>query len=139
MTFINSLSEENPKGLIAPLFTIFGSLLMRYPKGLIAPLFTISYVGGQLHIYREGRTKWRYYQQHNHHIDIQSETFDPWFEQDRIFIEAVRSGDDKLILNDYHDGLFSLAPVLAGLESSRRNGEPININTYLDKLLMFEK
>lgn len=59
--------------------------------------------------------------------------FDPWFEQDRVFIETVRTGDTGgTLLNDYHDGLFSLAPVLAGWESSRRNGECIDVQEFME-------
>ena len=47
---------------------------------------------------------------------------DPWFEQDKLFIEAVRSGDGSAVLNSYTDGLKSLAPVLAGWHSSRHGG-----------------
>ena len=63
----------------------------------------------------------------------QAEEFDPWFEQDRIFVEAVRTSDASLLLNDYHDGLFSLAPVLAGWESARRNGECIYVPAFMEK------
>ena len=61
-----------------------------------------------------------------------AEEFDPWFEQDRIFIEAVRSGDGSGILNDYNDGLKSLAPVLAAWESSRRGGECIDVPAFME-------
>ena len=58
------------------------------------------------------------------------EDFAPWFEQDRVFVEAVLSGDRSLILNDYADGLLSLAPVLAGWESARRGGELIGVGEF---------
>jgi hypothetical protein len=86
--------------------------------------FTFFYEGGRLGLYMydrlevDGRTVYR------------AEDFDPWFEQDRIFIEAVKSGDASLILNDYHDGLSSLAPVLAGWESARRGGETIDVASF---------
>jgi hypothetical protein len=57
--------------------------------------------------------------------------FDPWFEHDRRFIEAVRTGDRGLLLNDYHDGLYSLAPVLAGWESARRGGEALDVESFM--------
>ena len=57
--------------------------------------------------------------------------YNPWFELDRRFCEAVRSGDDGDLLNDYHDGLLSLAPVLAGWESAQRGGEPIDIAEFM--------
>jgi len=72
------------------------------------------------------------------HIDVNGETvyqaeeFNPWFEIDRRFCEAVRAGDDSQMLNDYHDGLYSLAPVLAGWESARRGGQPIDVPTYVE-------
>ncbi len=71
------------------------------------------------------------------HIDIDgeivynAEEYDPWFELDRRFCDAVRSGDEKHLLNDYHDGLYSLAPILAGWESARLGGEPIDVEQYL--------
>jgi predicted dehydrogenase len=88
------------------------------------PYFIVYYEGGYLGIHRYD------------HIDMNGETvfqaeeFNPWFELDRIFCEAVRSGDGKALLNDYHDGLYSLAPILAGWESARRGGEPIDIETF---------
>lgn len=89
------------------------------------PMFTILYEGGALAIYNYER------------IEVNGETvfrgqdFDPWFEQSRVFIEAVRSGDAGGLLNDYHDGLFSLAPILAGWESARREGESINVRSFV--------
>ena len=59
------------------------------------------------------------------------EEFDPWFEQDRVFIEAVRTGNRALLLNDYADGLYSLAPVLAGWESARRGGKLIAVAAFM--------
>ena len=47
----------------------------------------------------------------------QADEFDPWLEQDKTFIRAVQSGDASLLQSDYYDGLFSLAPILAGWES----------------------
>jgi hypothetical protein len=57
--------------------------------------------------------------------------YDPWYEQVRRFVEAVRRAKDgttggtdgssgDTLLNDYADGLLSLGPVLAGWESARR-------------------
>lgn len=89
------------------------------------PPFTIFFVGGCLSLWMYDR------------IEIDGETayraeeFDPWFAQDRIFVEAVRSADGSGILNDYHDGLFSLAPVLAGWESARRGGELIDVRAFM--------
>jgi len=91
------------------------------------PPFSIFYEGGRLDFYMYDRIEV------DGEVVYRGKEFDPWFEQDRIFIEAVRSGDDREILNDYHDGLFSLAPVLAGWESSRRNGERIEVNVFMEE------
>ena len=90
------------------------------------PWFVIIYEGGTLALYGYER------------IEVNGETvyeqdeFDAWLEQDRTFIEAVRTGNRDLLLNDYHDGLYSLAPVLAGWESSRRGGECIDVGAFMD-------
>jgi myo-inositol 2-dehydrogenase/D-chiro-inositol 1-dehydrogenase len=89
------------------------------------PRFTIFYEGGYLAL-------WMYQR-----IEVDGETvyepeeFDPWFEQDRIFIEAVRTGNRTLILNDYADGLYSLAPVLAGWESARQGGQLLDVAEFM--------
>ena len=65
--------------------------------------------------------------------------YDPWYEQDRRFVEDVRqrlcgaseSSPEKLLLNDYDDGLKSLAPVLAGWESSRQGGAMLSVAEFL--------
>ena len=91
------------------------------------PWFTVFYEGGWLAIHRYS------------HIIVDGETvheaedFNPWHELDRRFCEAVRSGDDGDMLNDYHDGLYSLAPVLAGWESARQNGQPIELETFMQE------
>ena len=46
-------------------------------------------------------------------------------------MEAIRTGDGSDILNDYHDGLYTLAPLLAGWESARRDGEPVDVPTFM--------
>lgn len=90
------------------------------------PPFTIFFEGGYL-------TLWMYDRiEVNGEKVYQAEEFNPWFEQDRIFVEAVRCGDRSSILNDYHDGLFSLAPVLAGWESARQGGELIDLATFME-------
>ena len=91
------------------------------------PPFSVFYRGGRLDVHMYDRIEV------NGEVAFRGEGFDPWFEQDCAFIEAVRSGDDSLILNDYHDGLFSLAPVLAGWESSRRNGERIDVHAFMQQ------
>ena len=62
---------------------------------------------------------------------FEGEDYNPWFELDRRFCEAVRSGDDSGLLNDYHDGLYSLAPILAGWESARQGGKVIDIAEFM--------
>jgi hypothetical protein len=83
-------------------------------------------------LYREGRCQWRCVHHHAGRVDAWDEVFDPWFAQDRVFIEAVRSGDAAPLRNDYHDGLFSLAPVLAGWTSARRDGVTVAIAAFMD-------
>lgn len=55
---------------------------------------------------------------------------DPWLLQDRAFCHAARTGDGSHLLGDYHDALYSLAPILAGWESARRGGELIDVLAY---------
>ena len=90
------------------------------------PFFTIFYEGGCLAVYGYERITV------NGETVYEGEEFDPWLEQDRTFIEAVRTGNPSQLMSDYHDGLRSLAPVLAGWESSRRNGECIDIQAFMD-------
>lgn len=90
------------------------------------PWFTVFYEGGFLTIYRYDRIEV------NGELFYQADEFDPWLEQDRTFICAVQTGDASILQSDYHDGLFSLAPVLAGWESSRNGGECIDIPAFMD-------
>jgi len=90
------------------------------------PWFTFYFEGGYLETYEYDRIVM------NGEVVFEGEKFDPWFEQTRVFIEAVKTGDGSGILNDYHDGLFSLGPILAGWESSRRHGELINIADFME-------
>ena len=90
------------------------------------PRFTIFYEGGCLEIHGYDRIVV------NGGVLYEADEFDPWLEQDKTFIRAVQSGDANLLLNDYYDGLFSLAPILAGWESSRRNGECIDIASFMN-------
>ena len=97
------------------------------PSGTPQPWFTFFFDGGRLEIFNYER------------IDLDGETvyrsgdFDPWFEQDRIFVEAVSSGDRSGILNDYHDGLYSLAPILAGWDSARQGGRCLDVKAYCEQ------
>ena len=90
------------------------------------PWFTVFYEGGCLEIYQYDRIEV------NGDVVYKADEFDPWLEQDKTFIRAVQTGDASLLHSDYHDGLFSLAPVLAGWESARRNGECINVASFMD-------
>ena len=91
------------------------------------PWFTVFYEGGTLAIYGYDR------------IDVDGETvtrgeaFDPWLAQDRAFTSAVRAGDGSLLLSDYHDGLHTLAPVLAAWDSAQNNGELVDVPAFLDR------
>ena len=94
------------------------------------PWFTVFYEGGHLTIYRYDRIEV------NGETIYQADEFDPWLEQDKTFIRAVQAGDASLLQSDYHDGLFSLAPVLAGWESARRQGACIDIDTFMDATIL---
>ncbi len=90
------------------------------------PWFTVFYEGGHLTIYRYDRIEV------NGEKIYQAEEFNPWLEQDKTFIRAVQTGDASILQSDYHDGLFSLAPVLAGWESARRQGECFEMDSFMD-------
>lgn len=132
---VQAFNFEKPEVFSDPLSSSFHFLLdngatmtMTFvradPSGTPQPWFTFFFEGGRLEIHNYDR------------IDLNGETiyrgreFDPWFEQSRIFVEAVRSGDREGILNDYHDGLYSLAPILAGWDSARQGGRCIEVNAY---------
>ena len=89
------------------------------------PWFTVFYEGGYLAIYRYERLEV------NNEVVYQADEFDPWLEQDSVFIRAVQTGDASLLRSDYHDGLFSLAPVLAGWHSARRTGECVDVAAFM--------
>ncbi len=90
------------------------------------PWFTVFYEGGHLAIYRYDKIEV------NGEKFYQAEEFNPWLEQDKTFIRAVQTEDASILQSDYHDGLFSLAPVLAGWESARRNGECIDLDSFMN-------
>jgi len=107
--------------------TMMMTFISASPVGLRGePWFTIFYKDGCLSLHRYERIEV------NGEMVYQAEEFNPWFEQDRVFIEAVRTNNTSVLLNDYHDGLFSLAPVLAGWESARRNGECIDMQAFME-------
>lgn len=97
------------------------------PNPNAAPWFTVFYEGGYLAIYRYERIEV------NREVVYQADAFDPWLEQDSVFIRAVQTGDASLLRSDYHDGLFSLAPVLAGWHSARRDGECVDVAGFMDE------
>lgn len=88
------------------------------------PLFTIFHDQGYLALMREARTVWSLVA--NGEV-VRTEDMDPWLEHDRRFIEAVRNGDSSLLKNDFRDGLWSLAPILAARESARRGGACLDV------------
>lgn len=94
------------------------------------PRFTIFFEGGYLavHMYDRievnGETAWQW----------EGEQMDPWLKQDQTFLESVRTGDPSLLLNDYQDGLQSLAPILAGWESADGGGNCIEIQDYIKRV-----
>jgi predicted dehydrogenase len=90
------------------------------------PWFTFYFDGGYLETYGYDRIEM------NGEVVFKGEDFDPWFEQAGIFIDAVKTGDGSAILNDYHDGLFSLGPILAGWESSRRDGALVDVSEFME-------
>ena len=94
------------------------------PKG--EPRFTIFYEGGCLEVHGYDRIIV------NGEVYYQADAFDPWLEQDKTFIRAVQATDASLLASDYDDGLFSLAPILAGWESSRRGGECMDVAAFME-------
>ena len=92
------------------------------------PRFTIFYEGGCLEIHGYDRIVV------NGEVLYQADAFDPWLEQDKTFIRAVQSADSSLLQSDYYDGLFSLAPILAGWESSRRGGVCIDVAAFMEDI-----
>jgi len=91
------------------------------------PWFTIFYAGGYLALHGYARLEV------NGETIYTAEPFDPWFEQTRCFIEAVRNKDTSLLQSDYADGLYSLAPVLAGWASARQGGQVIDVDTFMQE------
>lgn len=89
------------------------------------PWFTVYYEGGCLTIFKYDRIEV------NGEKIYQAEEFNPWLEQDKTFIRAIQTGDASLLQSDYYDGLYSLAPVLAGWESAKRNGECMELETFM--------
>lgn len=124
---------HHPDAYLAPLSCSFNLRLISGATATLTfmtgtapePWFTFYFAGGHLAMHGYDRITV------NGEAVYESEDFDPWLEQDRVFIEAVRSGDASAVLNDYHDGLYSLAPVLAGWESARRGGELVELAAFM--------
>lgn len=93
------------------------------PQG--EPYFLFYYEGGYLGVHN-----YSFIDMNGENI-YQAQDFDPWFKQDHVFVEAIRAGNGDGILNDYHDGLYSLAPVLAGWESSRCGGQVVDVAAFM--------
>lgn len=89
------------------------------------PWFTLFYEGGYLALHGYERLE------ANGETLYTADPFDPWFEQSRCFIEAVRQKDPSLLLSDYHDGLYSLAPVLAGWASARQGAQIMDVAAFM--------
>jgi predicted dehydrogenase len=88
------------------------------------PWFTIYYEGGDLSLYRYDRIE------ENGEVVYEADEFDPWLEQDSVFVDAVRTQDGAGLLNDYADGLKSLAPILAGWSSALRGGHAVDVAAF---------
>ena len=100
----------------------FVSATSQPPAG--EPYFTVFYEGGHLALFGYERIE------EDGEVVYEADEFDPWFEQDRVFIDAVQRGDGSGLLNDYADGLKSLAPVLAGWNSANRGGRPVDVAAF---------
>jgi hypothetical protein len=127
------------------------------------PWFTIHFVGGYLCVYGYDRVEvngeviYDATQDKNGAAPddgyVRGIGYDPWYEQDRCFVEDVRdaiitassSSTDpesraeagagagsvsRRLVNDYADGLLSLGPVLAAWESARRGGETVDVREF---------
>jgi len=92
------------------------------------PFFTYYYVGGQLDVFRAGGKEWSYELSGE---PVRSELFDPWDAHDRVFMEAVRTGDRSEIRNDYADGLKTIGPLLAAGVSASDGGSPVSMAGFL--------
>ena len=98
------------------------------PTGLgEEPYFKIYFEGGRLSIFGYERIEV------NDEVVYEAEPFDPWLEQDRTFVEAVRSNRPELLQSDYHDGRRSLAPILAGWESTKQDGICVDVESFIEE------
>ncbi|MDE2845728.1 MAG: Gfo/Idh/MocA family oxidoreductase [Gemmatimonadota bacterium] len=91
------------------------------------PYFKIYFDGGRLGVFGYERIEV------NDEVVYEADPFDPWLAQDQAFVEAVRSGDPGILQSDYHDGLRSLAPILAGWDSARREGALVDVERFIEE------
>ena len=89
------------------------------------PYFKIHFDGGRLSVFGYERIEL------NDEVVYEADPFDPWLAQDQAFVEAVRSKDPGLLQSDYHDGLRSLAPILACWDSTRRDGACVDVEEFI--------
>jgi predicted dehydrogenase len=92
--------------------------------------FTVIYEGGRLDLGGPGPDHRYELLTENNEVVFEGEPVDPWFRHDQAFIEAIRTGDRSLLRCDYHDGLYTLAPILAAWESAKRDGERIDVGEF---------
>ena len=90
------------------------------------PYFKIHFDGGRLSVFGYERIEV------NDEVVYEADPFDPWLAQDRAFVEAVRSNDPALLQSDYHDGLRSLAPILASWASTRQDGVCVDVEEFIE-------
>lgn len=90
------------------------------------PYFKIYFDGGRLAVFGYERIEV------NDEVVYEADPFDPWLAQDQAFVEAVRSGNPGILQSDYHDGLRSLAPILAGWDSARREGALVDVERFIE-------
>lgn len=91
------------------------------------PYFKIYFDGGRLAVFGYERIEL------NDEVVYEADPFDPWFAQDQAFVEAVRSNNPGLLQSDYHDGLKSLAPILAGWASAKRDGACVDVEKFIEE------
>lgn len=91
------------------------------------PYFKIHFDGGRLSVFGYERIEL------NDEVVYEADPFDPWLAQDQAFVEAVRSKDPGLLQSDYHDGLRSLAPILACWDSTRRDGTCVDVEEFIEE------
>lgn len=91
------------------------------------PYFKIHFDGGRLAVFGYERIEL------NDEVVYEADPFDPWLAQDQAFVEAVRSNNPGLLQSDYHDGLRSLAPILASWDSTRKDGVCVDVKRFIEE------